>query len=90
MKRWLWIPTALGVTLAACAPASSASRTESVAPASTPGAASAPEQENSVPSPLPDGPVAPELTNDTWLNSEPLRFADLRGQVALIDFWTFG
>lgn len=34
---------------------------------------------------------APELNNTVWLNTEePLRLADLRGQVTLIDFWTFG
>jgi hypothetical protein len=34
---------------------------------------------------------APELTNDVWLNSaEPLRLADLRGEVVLIEMWTFG
>jgi len=34
---------------------------------------------------------APELTNDVWLNSpEPLRLADLRGNVVLIEMWTFG
>ena len=34
--------------------------------------------------------MAPELTNDTWLNTEPLTSADLRGKLVLIDFWTFG
>ncbi len=35
---------------------------------------------------------APEFTHpsaDAWINSEPLRLADLRGQVVLLDFWTF-
>jgi len=40
---------------------------------------------------LPDLGPAPELTNDTWLNVDsPLRIADLRGKVVLIDMWTFG
>lgn len=34
---------------------------------------------------------APELTNEVWLNTNgPLRLADLRGKVVLIDMWTFG
>jgi hypothetical protein len=43
------------------------------------------------PAPYPDLGPAPELTNDTWLNvHSPLRLADLRGKVVLIDMWTFG
>ncbi len=39
----------------------------------------------------PDLGQAPELNNETWLNTpEPLRLADLRGKVVLIDMWTFG
>ena len=35
--------------------------------------------------------TAPELTNQVWLNTEsPLRLADLKGKVILIEFWTFG
>jgi hypothetical protein len=34
---------------------------------------------------------APELTNEVWLNTEaPLRLADLRGKVVLLEMWTFG
>ena len=34
---------------------------------------------------------APELENEVWLNVEqPLRIADLRGKVVLLDMWTFG
>lgn len=40
---------------------------------------------------LPDWGAAPELTNEVWLNTEnPLRLADLRGKVVLLDMWTFG
>lgn len=40
---------------------------------------------------LTDYGTAPELTNDVWLNTDaPLRLADLRGQVVLLEMWTFG
>ena len=40
---------------------------------------------------LPDLGPAPELTNDIWLNVDaPLRLANLRGKVVIIDMWTFG
>lgn len=40
---------------------------------------------------LPDLGLAPELTNDIWLNADaPLRLADLRGRVVLLEMWTFG
>jgi len=39
---------------------------------------------------LPDLGLAPELTNTTWLNvAAPLRLANLRGKVVLLDMWTF-
>ena len=36
------------------------------------------------------GKPAPDISNETWLNSEPLRLADLRGKVVMVEFWTFG
>jgi thiol-disulfide isomerase/thioredoxin len=40
---------------------------------------------------LPDLGAAPELTSNSWLNTEaPLRLAGLRGQVVLVEMWTFG
>jgi thiol-disulfide isomerase/thioredoxin len=40
---------------------------------------------------LPDLGIAPELTNTIWINTEnPLRLADLKGKVVIIEMWTFG
>ena len=40
---------------------------------------------------LPDLGPAPELANSTWLNVDaPLRLADLRGKVVILEMWTFG
>ena len=39
-----------------------------------------------------EAPRAPELTQkaqEAWLNSPPLQLAELRGQVVLLEFWTF-
>jgi hypothetical protein len=34
---------------------------------------------------------APEITGiEEWINSKPLQFKDLRGQVVVLHFWTFG
>jgi thiol-disulfide isomerase/thioredoxin len=50
-----------------------------------------PETGTSGTSDLPDKGAAPELTSLAFLNSDvPLRLANLRGQVVLVEFWTFG
>lgn len=36
------------------------------------------------------GAPAPEITGQTWMNSAPLRLAELKGKVVLVEFWTFG
>ncbi len=36
------------------------------------------------------GPQAAEITQiEAWINSDPLKISELRGQVVLIDFWTY-
>ena len=48
-----------------------------------------PTDETSVP-PEADGALAPELVGtQEWINSAPLKLEELRGQVVLIDFWTY-
>lgn len=40
-----------------------------------------------------EAPLAPELTGQTWLNTpggKPLTLASRRGQVTVVEFWTFG
>ena len=36
------------------------------------------------------GNNAPELATGTWLNSEPMTLASLKGKVVLLEFWTYG
>lgn len=49
------------------------------------------EPARSQPASLPDLGPAPELTNEVWLNVDaPLRLADLRGKVVIVEMWTFG
>lgn len=39
---------------------------------------------------LEDQGAPPELFNEVWLNSDPLKLADLHGKVVIVEFWTFG
>ncbi len=40
---------------------------------------------------LPDLGAAPELESDTWINVDsPIKIADLKGKVILLDMWTYG
>ena len=76
---------AIALTLASCA------TNPSPEPSSTDPGDQTPMPAEPQPIELPDLGPAPELTNEVWLNTEtPLRIADLKGKVILIDFWTFG
>ncbi len=36
------------------------------------------------------GKPAPEISGGSWLNSQPLTIDGLKGQVVLVEFWTYG
>jgi hypothetical protein len=36
------------------------------------------------------GAPAPDITGSSWINSDPLSLAMLRGRVVLVEFWTYG
>ncbi len=36
------------------------------------------------------GPPAPDVAGGPWINSPPLTMPALRGQVVLVEFWTYG
>ena len=36
------------------------------------------------------GKTAPDISRGPWINSQPLALADLKGQVVLVEFWTYG
>jgi hypothetical protein len=83
------------------APAPTTARTPSPAATTEIVATATPVEEASIPTPTstPAGPPAPttnygpapEIDTEVWLNTDvPLRLADLRGKVALIEFWTYG
>jgi hypothetical protein len=83
MKRWLGL--FMAIVLSACAspatPSGPAGKVANTAvPTATAGRAN-----------YPDLGTAPELAGDTWLNTTvPLRLANLRGKVVLVEMWTFG
>ena len=63
---------------------------EPAAPAPAPALTGPTEEQARLLASLPAKGLAPELVNEVWLNSEPLKLADLRGKVVIVEFWTFG
>jgi len=81
-KKICGLALAAGIVLAGCAPAAGRTPDESL-PATAPAETASGQ--------YPDLGPAPELENTVWLNADgPLRLADLRGKVVLLDMWTFG
>jgi thiol-disulfide isomerase/thioredoxin len=77
--------------LGACATALNLTRSVEPIRPSTPTTATQPVPMANYRASLPDLGTAPEFANEVWLNTDrPLRLADLRGQVVLLDMWTFG
>ena len=72
--------------VAAAAPAANEAEATEVAP-EQPGATEAQRQ---LLANLTSKGVPPELHNEIWLNSTPLKLADLQGKVVIVEFWTFG
>jgi hypothetical protein len=90
-KATAQIPDPTDSQATAAAPATTEPAPAAVIPEATPTFSSSItlEQQQLLAS-LPSRGPAPELVNETWLNTEPLRLADLRGKVVLLDMWTFG
>ena len=80
---WRWL-IATGLLLAGCGPAAN------IAPNGQDGAVAPLPEGAVVNANLPDYGAAPELHNTVWLNTpQPLTLAGLRGQVVLLEMWTF-
>ncbi len=89
MKFWVWVLIALVLTGCARTVAYQSIQLEDtdnqIVQAASVGITPQPEVA------LKDYGTAPEWQNETWLNIEsPLHLADLRGQVILLEMWTFG
>jgi thiol-disulfide isomerase/thioredoxin len=80
MKPAYWVMTILALLAGACRPAASGANNQP-----PPAEATA-----VVKADLQDYGAAPELNNTVWLNTPaPLKLAELRGQVVLLNMWTF-
>ena len=84
-RKRFWVALGVSMLLTACSG-------PSTAPQTIPDNSSEQEvAEESGSIMLDDYGPAPEIENEVWLNTQsPLRLADLRGSVVLLEMWTFG
>ena len=83
---WLQLACLVGLVATACGQAGGTPSKSVISTTTT----TPPQETPVVRANLQDFGPAPELQNTVWLNtSGPLRLADLRGQVVLLDMWTF-
>ena len=92
----LYVAAAFLILAAACVGGDAPTPTPTPTPAAT--ATAVPEAPTPAPAPTPAASAAgdeefdpaPEIGGiSSWINSEPLTIAGLRGKVVLIDFWTY-
>ena len=80
------------VVMASCGGEDDSTATEGSSPEPTANS-SLPDEGASLPQTsekVAEGPLAPDVEGiHAWLNSEPLSIPELRGQVVLVDFWTY-
>jgi thiol-disulfide isomerase/thioredoxin len=90
VNKWFGLVLAASFLLTGCTPAGPPS-TKSPAAGQEPIGAELPAPAHPGSELLRDLGSAPELTNTTWINVDgPLRLADLRGKVVLLEMWTYG
>ena len=89
MKYWIWF--LMGLVLSGCTSISMSLPVETEEAGSQLSQTTEEVAASQSSADLNDYDPAPELHNEIWLNTEqPLRLADLRGQVVLLEMWTFG
>lgn len=82
MKKWIWV--LLFFILIGCS-------TKFPTKVQNPPKGQEPVESKEVSVTLDNYGPAPDLNNEVWLNTdEPLRLANLRGKVVLLEMWTFG
>lgn len=100
MRHLLLLISLLSLVTAACSlppvaiPTTTVTTPTSIAAAttSTPPTINTPEPTITTTPFISDLPIlgkAPDISNEVWLNSEPMTLSGLAGKVVLVEFWTY-